>query len=113
MLSASLASVEAYDAFSLSPTTVAARVLASRRTSLSRISRAIASAVFAASNALRVRMFGWRKYAICTSLRRHRRDDGRVSAPLLNRYGSGPQVHKSPTVQGGPKMPLQRNIKLT
>jgi hypothetical protein len=46
MLSASLASVEGYDAFSLSPMT-AARVLASRRTSVSRISRAIASGVFA------------------------------------------------------------------
>ena len=39
MLSASLASVEAYDAFSLSPMTVVARVLASRRTSVSRNSR--------------------------------------------------------------------------
>ena len=46
MLLASLPSVEAYDAFNLSPITVVARVLASHRTSALRISRAFASAVF-------------------------------------------------------------------
>jgi len=55
MLSASLPSVEAeaeaYEAFNLSPMTVVALVLASRRTSVSRISSASASAVFASSNA--------------------------------------------------------------
>ena len=53
MLSASLPSADAYDAFSLSPVTVVARVLASQRTSASRISSATASAVFAASTASR------------------------------------------------------------
>jgi hypothetical protein len=47
MLSASLPSVEAYDAFNLSPITVVAGVLASQWTSASRISSATASAVFA------------------------------------------------------------------
>jgi hypothetical protein len=50
-----------YDAFNLSPITVVADMPASRRTSVSRISSATASAVFAASNALRVLMLGWRK----------------------------------------------------
>jgi hypothetical protein len=62
--------VEAYDALSLSPATVVARVLASHRTSAFRISSATASAVFAASSASRVLMFGSRKKAICASLRR-------------------------------------------
>ena len=48
MLSASLASVKAYDAFNLSPITVVARMLASHRISVSSNSRAIASALFAA-----------------------------------------------------------------
>jgi hypothetical protein len=56
MLSASLSSVEAYDAFSLSLITVVARMLASHPTSASRNSSATASAVFAASNASRVLM---------------------------------------------------------
>ena len=47
-LSASLASVKAYDAFNLSPITVVARMLASHRISVSSNSRAIASALFAA-----------------------------------------------------------------
>ena len=51
MLSASLPSLEACDAFSLSPINVVARVLASHRTSVSRISRAPAAAVFAAWSA--------------------------------------------------------------
>jgi hypothetical protein len=51
MLSASLLTVEAYDAFSLSPITVVARVPASQLTSASRVSSATASAVFASSNA--------------------------------------------------------------
>ncbi len=57
------------DAFSLSPITVVARVLASQLTSASRISSATASAVFAPSNATCVMMLGSRKYAICASLR--------------------------------------------
>ena len=70
MLSASLPSVAAYDAFSLSSMTDVARVPASQRNSAFRISSATALAVFAASSASRVMMHGSRKYAICASLRR-------------------------------------------
>ena len=62
MLSASLPSVDAYDAFTLSPMTVVARVLASQSTSASRISSTTTSSVFAASNATCVMMLGSRKY---------------------------------------------------
>jgi small subunit ribosomal protein S21 len=57
-------------------------------------------------------MCGWRKYAICASLRRHRRDDGPDSAPLFNRYGSLMWTY-GPTVQGGQNAAAaQRKIDL-
>jgi hypothetical protein len=106
--------MEVYDAFSLSPITVVAYVLASHPPSASRISSATASAAFAALRVLRV-LIAWLAQ-ICdmrlVAARGHREKPSRLNRPALRGQKARPLIRfpRAPCSVGAGDGKLMRGI---